>query len=57
MSNAEQKKDPKYNITLTPEMEQDLTYCAGRLDVPKAEVFRQAVAHFRKSLESGAVKG
>jgi predicted DNA-binding protein len=51
-----EKKEPKYNITLTPEMERDLTYTAGRLDVPKAEIFRRAVAHFRKAVESGQVQ-
>lgn len=53
---AQPKKDPKYNITLTPEMERDLTYVAGRLDIPKAEVFRRSVAFYRKSLEAGKVE-
>ena len=49
-------KVPKYNISLTDDMQKDLLYCCGRLDLQKAEVFRRAIAHYRRSVERGEVK-
>lgn len=54
----EPKKDtvPKYSVALTEELNKDLSYVAGRLDISKARVFKDAVAFYRKAVEAGTIK-
>ena len=47
---------PKYNVSLDPALTSNLDFCAGKLDLSRAEVFRRALAHYRQAVESGAVQ-
>lgn len=46
-------KDKKYNITMTDALLSDVKYISGRLDIPMAQTFRDAVSFYRKHIEAG----